>query len=599
MGVSPKTRFPAEDASANFKLNSWKEIAAYLGRDPRTVQLWEKLEGFPVHRLNHNTRASVYAFTAEIDAWVSARSRQRPATLDEPSHPAPPSEPRAAIPRVILYSAAFLICCGLLATWIWHARRPRPVLSPQAPLLVVLPFENQTSTDDSLSDDLTDAVIADLGRIGKIAVIERHSADAFKGSHLPLSDIAAQLHATLVLKGRVAQVADQVQVTVELSSVPGNNHIWGATYTHKTVNSRPGTDGIASSIAVDMTRELTGSAPQVVFPADAVDPRARQDYLTGRFYWNQRDLPSLQKAISHFQQALVIDPRYADAYAGLAQTYGLMTDRGVLSNAEAFRRARQAAQTALSLDPNSGDAYSALAFATYRQDWAFARAEQYFRKAIEINPDSAVSHQWYGEFLGDLCRFDESIAELRKARDLDPLSPMVGADLADGYIHAGRLSEADDELKRVLDLHPDFIPAYQYRIGLYLRQRDFAAAEAAANTFFERSGDRGPLQAVEIRRLVAAGQTDQARESLRRLRSAHTGLALAPYESAQLLFETGQIDQGYAALEQAYRNHSWWLVTMLVDPGFDAVRNQPQFLEVARRVGLPAKPAQPLLARTR
>jgi Tfp pilus assembly protein PilF len=264
-----------------------------------------------------------------------------------------------------------------------------------------------------------------------------------------------------------------------------------------------------------------------------------------------------------------------------------MTDRGILSDAEAFQRAKTAAQTALSLDPDSAEAYNALAFATYRQDWDFARAEQYFQKAIELNPNYAVAHQWYGEFLGDLRRNDESIAELRKAKDLDPLSPMVGSDLADGYLHAGRVVEAGDELKRVLDLYPDFLYAHLYRISLDTGQSDFAAAEAEAQVILKRTGDATPLQMVEIRRLVSQGNMDQARSEVRRLLSSRQGATFNAYSVAQLDFAIGQDDAGYAALEKAYRDHSWWLVTMLVDPGFSPVRNQPRFLDLARRVGLP------------
>jgi tetratricopeptide (TPR) repeat protein len=267
-----------------------------------------------------------------------------------------------------------------------------------------------------------------------------------------------------------------------------------------------------------------------------------------------------------------------------------MTDRGVISNDEAFRRARAAAATALSLDPGSAEAYNALAMAVYRQDWDFAGAEQYFQKAIQLDPNYAVAHQWYGEFLGDMRRFDASIAELKKARELDPLSPMVSCDLADGYIHAGRLVEADSELNRVLELYPDFYSAHQYRLALEIEEQKFDEAQSDASVLANRTGDDSVLKVVEIHRLVAEGDLAAARSLLARVLAApRKGSGFSPYTLAGLYFVTGQTDAGYQNLEKAYRDHSWWLVTMLVDPGLETVRNQSRFLDVARRVGFPSQ----------
>jgi TolB-like protein/Flp pilus assembly protein TadD len=586
MGTESRTRPNIPDASTSVRLSSWKEIANYLDRDPRTVQLWEKSEGLPVHRLNHQIRASVYAYTEEIDTWLRGRSNPGGKPTGKPETESGP-EPKGQR-STGMYLLTALALAAMLAASFWIGSRHKAAARSSAPVLAVLPFQNQTSTDDFLVDGLTDELIADLGRIGKIQVIAHHSSMQFKGLQLTLPQVAAELHATLALEGTVAQAGNQTQVTVELLDAVNNTHLWGATYTRQAGDMVALQDEIASRIAIDVTQKVTGSVPQVEFPARAVDPNARKAYLQGRFYWNQRDLPGMQKAISSFGQAISIDPKYVPAYSGLAESYDLMTDRGVLSDTEAFQRAKAAAQTALSLDPDSAEAYNALAFATYRQDWDFARAEQFFQKAIEMNPDYAVAHQWYGEFLGDLRRYDESIAELRKAKDLDPLSPMVGSDLADGYIHAGRLAEADAELKRVLDLYPDFLYAHLYRISLDIRQSDFSAAEAEAQVILRRTGDATPLQMVEIRRLVSQGNMVQARSEVRRLLSSRERTTFPAYNVAQLDFAIGQDEAGYAALEKAYRDHSWWLVTMLVDPGFSPVRNQPRFLDLARRVGLPA-----------
>ncbi|MFP5204350.1 MAG: tetratricopeptide repeat protein [Acidobacteriota bacterium] len=599
MGVPPKTRLSGEETPANLKLSSWKEIAAYLDRDPRTVQLWEKQEGFPVHRHQHHARASVYAFTAEIDAWLQARSRQKAAAMDAAGSAEPVVKRVIRAPqflRLAIYATVAVVLAGMLVTWL----REGPNTETQPPgdrgALVVLPFEEQVSTDDSLAQALTEDVIAKLGGIAKIRVTGRPSAATLKGGLHAMLPMARHAHVAFILEGTLAEVGDQLHATVELLAAPEGTYLWGATYKRMIGPSHMLPDDMASEIAVDVTRKITGLAPSADHLRSNADLRARQLYLAGRFYWNQRDLEGLQKAIQLYEQALAIDPRYADAYAGLAEAYVLMTDRGVLSDVEAFRRAKAAARSALAIDSGCAEAHNALAFAIYRQDWDFALAEAEFRKATALAPNSAVAHQWYGEFLGDLMRYEESIAELRIAKDLDPLSPMVSSDLADGYLHAGRLTEAEAELKRVLDLYPDFLAAHRYRIDVALEQSDYAEAQAEAQLYFQRSGDRSPLDEVEIRKLAATGRLEQASATLHRALATPGYAAIRPFQRARLEFAAGQVELGYASLDRAYREHSWWMATMMVDPGFAAVRTQPRFLETAHRVGLPVSIPPPVLA---
>ncbi len=583
MGATPKSR-PSTPKGAPVRLNSWKQIAAYLDRDPRTVQLWEKEEGLPVHRLNHHARPSVYAYADEIDAWLEARS-QAEAAGDANARPR--AAQSAKSPAKHVYEFAALLFAVLLPAVAWIARRRQAPIPASASTLAVLPFENQTTAGDYFADGLTSGVISDLGRIGKVRVISLPSMLSFKSHRLQTRQVAAELRASLVLLGAVVQTGNQIQVTVELVNPVRNAHLWSATYNSNAGNLLTFQHEVASQVAMGVTRRVTGSAPPMVFPHGTVDPRARQAYLAGRAYWNQHDLRKLQKAIVFFRQAIAIDPQYPQAYARLAESYDLIAGSGVLSDAEAFHRAKASARIALTLDPSSAPAYNALALATYQQDWDFFRAEHYFQRAVELNPDYAVAHQWYGNFLTDMLRFDQSIAELRMANELDPLSPTVGSDLADGYLHAGRLTDADAELKRVLGFYPDFIPADLYRIRLYTRQGDLAAAETEAKIYLQRSGDETPWRTIEVQRLAAGGNLDRARAEVHRLISGTHSPPFDSYCVAQLLFAAGEKEAGYRALEEAYREHSWRLTSMLVDPSFEPVRNEPHFRDLARRVGLP------------
>jgi TolB-like protein/lipopolysaccharide biosynthesis regulator YciM len=573
-------------SSPNTRLNSWKEIAAYLGRDARTVQLWEKQEELPIHRHTHQARASVYAYSAELDAWLKMRTAEK-AVRGAPQTHGDEELRTARVSGMLWRLGAVVLLLGILGTGFWFVinRKTQPKLPTGA--LAVLPFENLSPSEDLLVDGLTDVLITDLGRAGQIQVISRRSAMQFKGQHLPLPQIAAKLHASLVLEGTVTRSGNDIRVTAQLLDAVQDRPIWAASYSRKTNDVIAFQDEIAATIASEVTQKLTGTVPPASPASKSVDPRARLAYLTGRHFWEQRDEPGLRKAVAYFQQAATIDPHYAPAYAGLADSYNLMAGWRVPPSGESFSRAKAAAQTALSLDPTSAEAYNSLAFATYRQDWDFNRADQYFRRAIELNPNYAVAHQWYGEFLGDMRRFDQSIAELLKARELDPLSAMVGCDLAEGYLHAGRIAEAEAELKRVLNLYQDFAPAHAYLVGVYSKQSNFAAAESEAQAYFRHTGEESPLQMVRIQREAATGSVDQARRDVSLLLSGKSRSSFSSYQKAQFFFASGQKEAGYAALEEAYRERSWWLVTMLVDPGFDSVRNEHRFHDLAKRVGLP------------
>ena len=595
VGFGQKTHSAEEDAPGNVTLHGWKEIATYLSRDPRTVQLWEKSEGFPIHRINHNSRASVYAHTAEIDRWLQTRSNQKNPLQNAADKTAIPAERPRLLPPKIAHIAALLAAAvaftGLAVSGLRAVRKPVPQQrASSVPLLAVLPFADQTSTDDSLAGVITDSVIKDLGRFGQVAIVPGQSAPSPGNPHpSPGQTSSSEPRANMVLEGTIARIGGQIQLTVELLSAPAGEHLWGTTYIRKGDPwLLPGE--IGSTVAADVIHRITGFAPSGTLPAPSSNPQARQVYLAARFYWNQRNIAGFERAIALYRQTLALDPRYAPAYAGLAECYVLMTDHDGLTQDEAFRLAKAAAVKALALDPGSADAYNALAFVTYRQDWDFARADQYFQKAVALDPSSAVAHQWYGEFLGDLRSFDASISELRRARQLDPLSPMVSSDLADGYLHAERLTEADAELRRVLDLYPDFAPAHMYRVAVLQRQGNLTAAAQEAQIYARQTGDRQPLDMIVIRQLAAAGRMNQARQAFTGLLAASPHLSA--YSASQLYFVTDQPDLGYASLARAMRQHSWWLVTMLVDPGFDAVRGEPRFLDVARRVGLPVDGSQ-------
>jgi len=603
--------------SPNLRLDSWKEIAGYLKRDIRTVQLWEKKEGLPIHRHTHSTRASVYAYTAEIDNWQRNRRPQAEPELNSaaataaelaPIPPVPTPIPAAPLSSVSVpltdaptearkFSASTKIFAGILALLvisgagvvIWRqTHRPRGGVDQQA-TLAVLPFEDLSAVhaETYLADGLTDDLITNLGRSGQLQVISRTSASRFKGKHDPLPQIAQMLHANLVLEGTVTYSGKRARITARLTDAETDRNVWANSYERDFDNVLTLQDEVAEEIAGAIVGKLTGTTASMERSQRPVDPEVGVAYLRGRFFWSKRDEAGLKEAIRYFDQAIAKDPKYAPAYAGLADCYNLLSVWGSLDPKEAFPKAREAALKALELDPNSAEAYTSLAFETYRYNWDFAEAEKDFRKAIQLNPNYATGHQWYGEFLGDIRRFDESVAESRKAEQLDPLSTIVGSDLADSYIHAGRYQEAISELENILKMDTSFVPAHLYLASVYSLAGQPAKAAAEKEKYIRLSGDSGAFQVAEITEAWSSGDKAGAEKRMEELLK-HPGKGRFDYfHVAQMYLSVGKKDQAFDCLEKAYQDHSWWLVTLEVDPGLAPVRDDPRLVTLARRVGLP------------
>jgi TolB-like protein len=275
MKVREKIRFITSSspaASPAARLTSWKEIAVYLGRDARTVQLWEKQEGLPIHRHAHQLRAGVYAYPAELDAWLKARTSRKAFGFEIPA-----SGSKEEVRPARLHwrrAAAAMLLLGLLGGGLWIAANRRATLKQPAGILAVLPFENLSASEDFLVDGLTEGLITDLGKTGQIQVISRRSVMQFKGQHLPLPQIAAKLHASLVLEGAVTRSGDEMRVTVQLLDAARDRSLWAASYHRKTTDFLAFQDEIAATIAAEVTQKLTGALPPASSDAKAVDPRA-------------------------------------------------------------------------------------------------------------------------------------------------------------------------------------------------------------------------------------------------------------------------------------------------------------------------------------
>jgi TolB-like protein len=337
------------------RLDSWKAIAAYLKRDVRTVQRWERYEGLPVHRKLHGKLSSIYAYTSELDAWWGE------------GRSVPPSE-------------------------------TSPDAIPQRPLLAVLPLRNLSGNheQDYFSEGLTEELISQLSRLNpqQLGVIARGSAMRYKDTAKDIHQIARELGVSYILDGSVRRNDDRVRIAVQLVGVRDQSHLWAESYDHSLRDILELQSEVARAVTEQIALTLSAREEERLRSSRPIAPEAYESYLRGRFFWNQRSADGLQRATELFERAITIDAGYAPAHAGLADCYALLstTAVGALKPAVAMPKAEAAANRALELDPRLGEAHASLAYAQLFFDWDWSSAEASFRLALEFNPSYATAH---------------------------------------------------------------------------------------------------------------------------------------------------------------------------------------------------------------
>jgi TolB-like protein/Tfp pilus assembly protein PilF len=314
------------------------------------------------------------------------------------------------------------------------------------------------ASQDYFADGMTDQLIANLGQISALRVISRTSVMTYKGVRKPLAQIAGELNVDAVVEGSVLRSGDQVRITAQLIQVPADKHIWAQSYEGEILDTLVLQNRVARAIAEQIHVTLNGHEQAALGHSKTISPEAYEAYLTGRYYWNKRTADGLKRAIDQFKLAIDKDPNYAQAYTGLADSYALSGDweYGLLSPDEAFPKAKAAATKALALDDDLAEAHTSLAFVLDLYDWNWELAEKEYKRALALNPSYATAHHWYAWHLIVMGRNSEALAESRKAESLDPLSPIISADLADALCVAHLCEESVQQSRKTLQMHPYF-----------------------------------------------------------------------------------------------------------------------------------------------
>jgi len=527
-----------------------------------------------------------YRFLAEVTALedTGGPPDDAPAQLAalDTARPGRPWMPRATHVAALAGVGLAAVLAGVLA-WFFNAR------TPQIRSLAVLPLENLSGDagQEYFADGMTDELIARLGQISTLRVISRTSTMTYKGARKPMPQIANELNVDAVVEGSVLRSGERVRITAQLIQLPADKHIWSESYEGDVGDALALQNRVARAIADQVRTTLSRQEQAALQGARPVRPEAYDAYFRGRYFWNQRTTDGLRKAIQYFTLAIEKDPTFAAAYSGLADAYALSGDweYGILPPQDAFARAKAAANTALSLDDKLAEAHTSLAFALDLYAWDWPAAETAYRRALALNPGYATAHQWYAWHLMVMGRTAEGIAELRTAESLDPLSPILSADLADALCIAHLYDDSLRQSRIALELHPNFAVAH-YQLGQALVQMNrLDEAIASFRTAIALAGGNTTFDSNLAHAYAVAGRTEEATKILKDLEGRHVGASPTHASIALIYVGLRDNDRAMAWLDKAYLAR--FNPSILLRPAFDPIRVDSRFHALQARIGLP------------
>ena len=489
---------------------------------------------------------------------------------------------------VVIVAAAISVSLFFLGRYTSSKQSEGPA-SPEKSI-AVLPFDNLSRDQENayFAEGIQDEILSRLAKIADLKVISRTSTQKYKSTPDNLREIAKQLGVSNILEGSVQKVADQVRVSVQLINATSDAHLWAEIYDRKLTDIFSVESDIAKTIAETLRAKLTGSEEQMMSMKPTENTQAYELYLKGRFFWNKRTGADLRKAIEYFNQAIAKDPNYALAYAGLADSYLLLSAFGAASPSDSLPQAKAAAKRALEIDDTSAEAHTSLGQILLFYDFDFAGSTREFKRAITLNPNYATAHHWYGSgpptCLGE---FDRGIAELKRAQQLDPLSLIINADLGGAFVAARRYDEAITQLRKTIEMDPRFYFAH-WNLGEALELKG-QLPEAIAEYKKAAELDEDPFVLALVGQADAKlGQRDEAIKILSQLERLATKRYVANYSFAIMHMALGEKAKAIDWLERAYRDRSGpEIVGIKVDPMLDPLHGDPRFEALVQKVLAP------------
>jgi len=470
----------------------------------------------------------------------------------------------------------------ILIVWIfrWRSRPPGNVLSSSSVRsLAVLPLENLSSnSEDYFADGMTDELITDLAQISALRVISRTSVMPYKGVRKPLPQIARELNVDAVVEGTVLHSGKQVRITAQLIRAPADKHLWAQSYEGDVSDTLALQKKVARAIVEQIRIKLTPQEDAVLENVKVVNPEAYENYLKGRYFWNKRTADGLKKASYYFNRAIEGDPNYSLPYTGLADIHQL-SDHPQL--------AREEVQKALDLDDQLPEAHNSLARLLYlfNRDWEGADRE--FKRALELDHNYAPAHHWYSMYLAVEGRKEQALAEAEKASELDPLSPVVGANLAKILQEAGQNDKAIEQAKKTLDLEPDSAVTHAVLGVVYQDKRMYAEAITEYKRALQLGGPPGEIRGLLGYAYAVSGNRTDAEKIIAELKALWPRHTHAALDLAVVFSGLGDKENALYWLEKAQEMHVSDLIGIRQDSHFVEVRSDPRFQALVQRVDAP------------
>jgi eukaryotic-like serine/threonine-protein kinase len=482
-------------------------------------------------------------------------------------------------------------CSAIAAAFLFFSHNrlpPQSSLSETVRSVAVLPLKNVTGNPENeyLTDGLTEALISSLSKTEGLKVISRGSAFAFKGKEIDPREVGRQLGVMTIVEGGLVKSEGAARVSVQLVSTTDGRVLWsGESFDHSFGNVVRLENELIRSVAAAIRPKLGNEQESRITKRYTESPGAYQLYLKGRYFWNERTEADIKKAIHYFNHALEKDPNYALAYAGLADSYALLNYYDGSPPSDSFPKARELAEKALKIDDTLAEAHASLAYVKRAYDWDWAGAEREFKRAIELNPNYATAHFWYGEQLTYLGRFDQGIAEIKHAEELNPLSQIISGSVGWAFHMARQPDRAIEQLRKTLGMDPGF-PMTHFYLGMAYQGKQMYDA---AIDEYRKSAELSPLGPGIVglgHAYAMSGMRDDMQKVLNELMKRVEKNQARPTAVAIVYAGLNDRDHAFEWMEKAYEQRAEGVVYLKAQPYFDSLRSDPRRAAFLRRIGL-------------